>query len=133
MKRLVFFLIVTVAIGFATIQVWGWIELRLVCDAEVSTRPDGTPVGTQEVFLNIIYPGQLVFWNPPGEFQLELKSAWQTTGVAQKDVTSMKIFLGEHRASGFEGSLSLLSLSGMLADSREYFELKCKPIKTDAP
>ncbi len=97
----------------------------------MSTRTDGTPLGTQEVFLNIKYPKRLVFWNPLGEFQLELRNAWQTTGIARKDAASMKIFLEKQRVSGFEGSLSLLSYSGMVADNREYFEVKCRPLQLD--
>jgi hypothetical protein len=130
-KRTALFFITSIILVFWAIQTWGWTDLRLVCNAEVSTRPDGTPVGTQEVFLNIKHPKKLVFWNPLGEFQLELKNAWQTTGIARKDDASMKIFLEEQRVSGFEGSLSLLSYSGLVADYREYYELKCRPLQMD--
>ncbi len=129
MKRLAIFFIASIILVFWAIHTWGWTDLRLLCNAEVSTRPEGTPVGTQEVFLNIKYPKEIMFWNPLGEFQLELKNAWQTTGLARKDAASMKIFLEEQRVTGFEGSLSLLSYSGMVADNREYFEVKCRPLQ----
>ena len=129
MKRAALFVILATILVFAALRTFGWNEVRLVCDAEVSTRPDGNPVGTQRVFLSIRYPDDMVFWNPPGEFQLELKNEWQTTGVAQKSRDSMKIFLQEKRESGFEGSLSLISLNGLVADYREYYALTCKPYK----